>query len=146
MSLFEVKDYWPKGVGYDTFEGYKSVEYPSSKYCTPESITHIIASWKYTAEQHNLSLPAAKQLNCAREGTDFFILTFLESATANEMKMLRGTIDSVEAEFDVNESPFEKETSISIKIKGFDMKEERPFDLYISINRYPKSAYVSFSS
>lgn len=143
---FPVTDLWPEGVGYDSYAGYNSVEVKTGQDNAVPRMNSIVKSWKHTAEQHKLNLPAVKALSFepCEDDASCFDLAFAPSGDVQSLVKARVQVSRISATVDVDESPFEKETSIYLLFEGQVCKQSTPFTLTISVDRYPeKSASVN---
>lgn len=141
-------DYWPPGVGSDTYCGVRFVNYPQDTNNSAELLQHVVESWKYTAKQHKLDLPVAKALSCSPcgEHNKCYLVSYKKKDTDADLAAFHGTIDKVDTEYDVDMTPGEKEVTISIKIKGTKLDTNKEYTLYLAINRYPeKTSYCNLT-
>lgn len=148
-DFLKAVDYWPPNIGYDTFCGINRVKYPQDKNDSDELLKHVVESWKFTAEQHRLDLPVAKALRCTpcSDHEKCYLVSYKKSDSDTESATIHGTIDKVDAEYDVDETPGEKETTISIRINGVNFETKKEYSLYLSINRYPeKTSYCKLKN
>jgi hypothetical protein len=131
-------DYWPPGIGYDTYSGIRFVKYPQDTNDSDELLQHVVESWKYTAEKHRLDLPVAKALSCTPcgEHEKCYLVSYKKTDTDTDFVTLHGTINKVDTEYDVDME--EHEVTISITINGTNLSTNKTYSLFLAINRYPE--------